>query len=138
MRTGTLRGLIEQGLRLLDEHRLDELITHYHPDCVMIAPTGEEVGPDGIRQMLQLQVEAFPDIRHELVDAVEQGDKIAFILRLTGTHTGTFVTPMGPIEPTGRRISYRSCALVAFRGDKISQWNSFYDTSGIAAQLGLG
>ena len=45
--------------------------------------------------------------RREVIDVVEDGDKVAIAFRLTGRHVGPLSTPLGPVAPTGRPLTLR-------------------------------
>src|SRR3990172_259544 len=60
------------------------------PDADIVMPGGMVLrGPEQMRPVLEAYRSAFPDLRHEVVDYVESGDKIAVELKTVGTHTGT-------------------------------------------------
>jgi predicted ester cyclase len=132
-----LEKIIRRGVELLDAHDVDGVMALFHPDCKMVMPAGEELDLDGIAAMFRMQIEGFPDVKHEVLQVVEAGDRIAFVSRFGGTHRGTVFFPEGPLEPTGRTVSVRACDVVTFRGDKIAHWNAFFDLAGMANQLGV-
>lgn len=56
--------------------------------------------------------EAFPDSRFKVLQTVQEGEYIAFVMRFTGTHTGTHRTsdrmlaPTGVLAPTGKHVEF--------------------------------
>jgi predicted ester cyclase len=78
----------------------------------------------------------FPDLRHEVVATVEAGDTIALELHITMTHTGTFVTPMGDLAPSGNVVELDACDVVRVNSEgRISSWHSYFDQASMLAQL---
>jgi ketosteroid isomerase-like protein len=45
--------------------------------------------------------------RREVIDVVEDGDKVAVAFRLTGRHAGPLATQLGPVPATGRPLTLR-------------------------------
>jgi hypothetical protein len=43
----------------------------------------------------------FSDLRREILDVCEAGDKVAVAFRMTGHQTGVLATAAGPLPPTG-------------------------------------
>lgn len=64
------------------------------------------------------------DFHTELVDVIEQGDKIAFSFQTSGKHNG---------QP----IRFAGVNIVRFEGDRITEDWLYYDATGLAAKLGL-
>ncbi|HKG27378.1 MAG TPA: ester cyclase, partial [Thermomicrobiales bacterium] len=81
--------------------------------------------------------EAFPNIRHQFLDSIESGDKVAVELEVTGTHIGTFRTPQGDVPATGRSVVWDSTDFVTLRDGKIASWHTYFDQMAFLAQLGL-
>jgi steroid delta-isomerase-like uncharacterized protein len=97
------------------------------------APGGELIGPDGVKQLVSMYRNAFPDTRFEINDLIVEGDKVAARLSASGTHKGTL---MG-IAPTGKRVSITGQAITRFRdGKQVESWSS-YDQLGMLQQLGV-
>src|SRR5262249_30218411 len=90
------------------------------------------------RGMIESWYGAFPDLRHEVMEYVEDGDRAAWSLRITGTHTATMQTPKGPVPATGKRIDFRAVDLVTFDKDgRATTWNIYFDSLQFLQQLGL-
>ena len=101
------------------------------------------MGPEGgvgwgfFRPFLSGYLRAFPDLRHEELDRVEVGDKIALELLVRGTHTGPLQTPQGEIPPTGREVVWESVDYVKLRDGRIASWHVYTDSLAFMTQLGL-
>lgn len=68
---------------------------------------------------------------------IEDGDKIALELTVTGNHTATFRTPSGDIPATGRTIVWQSVDGIAIRDGTIASWHTSFDQMAFLAQTGL-
>jgi predicted ester cyclase len=112
--------------------RLDEVLA---PDLVMEFPGMRFDGPAAFKEMARAWFAAFSDLTHETVAEFESDGNYACRLRITGTHDGTFVTPMGEIPATGRKVEMLSADYVTGVGDRIKTWHAYPDMAGLVAQI---
>lgn len=89
------------------------------------------------KAMLRAWMEAFPDLRHQVVSWAEAGDTVTLELTITGTHTGTLRTPAGDVPPTGRSVTINSCDYIVVRAGKVASWHAYFDQFTFLDQLGL-
>jgi steroid delta-isomerase-like uncharacterized protein len=135
---GQARALVEQWWSLFEAGRIEESAQLGVPDVEVWQPGGVKItGRAALIEMLSAFYEGFPDVRHEIVDCVEAGDKIAVELTISQTHTGTFRTPMGNIPATGRTVVIESVDVVNVKDGKIASWHTYFDQMAFLAQLGL-
>lgn len=107
-------------------------------DVEMTMPGGLRMhGTAHISAALTAYLEGFPDLRHEILTTVDDGERVAFELKVTATHTGAFHTPEGDIPPTGRSIVWESVDIVTARDGKIASWHAYFDQLAFLSQLGL-
>lgn len=66
--------------------------------------------PDAFIEVARMYVEAFPDIRMDVLEAVADGDRVAARVRAAGTHEGEFVG----IPASGRRIELETLEFARF------------------------
>ncbi|MGJ4931129.1 ester cyclase [Bradyrhizobium sp. HKCCYLS2038] len=89
-------------------------------------------GPDGVLQLHDALMPAFPDMKLDLLDLVAEEDKVLVRLVIHATHTG----PFGPMAPTGKPI--RVAVLDLFKiqdGVLVEHWAQL-DNLGMLKQLG--
>jgi steroid delta-isomerase-like uncharacterized protein len=110
----------------------------YVEDVEMTTPDERIHGLDDAISLLEAIQMAFPDLKHELVTAIEEGDAIASEWRVTGTHMGPLSGPDGEISPTGRRIDLKLAEFVWISDGRIVRSVSYWDNAAMAAQLGQG
>ena len=92
----------------------------------------EVKGPDGVMQLHDALMPAFPDMELPLHDFVAEGEKVLVRLTIHATHTGTF----GELEATGRRIEVAVLDLFQIRdGVFVEHWAQL-DNLGMLTQLG--
>ena len=89
-------------------------------------------GPEGVAQLHDALLPAFPDMHLPLEDFVAEGEKVLVRLRVQATHTG----PFGDMAATGRRIDIGVLDLFQIRdGVLIEHW-ALLANLGMLKQLG--
>ena len=78
---------------------LDQVVTPDWQD-IPLAP-GQGPGPNGIKPMIRLFKQAFPDLAITVHDVIGDANRIGVRAEITGTHAGTWFG----VPPTGRRFS---------------------------------
>lgn len=118
-----------------NQGKLDLVEQLVSPDCVThdpAAPGHVIKGLDGIKDLVSMYRNAFPDTEFEISDLILEGNKVAARITASGTHKGAL---MG-IPPTGKRVSVAGISITHFRdGKQIESWVS-YDQLGMLQQLG--
>ena len=134
---GRARAVVEQWRSLCGAGRLDETAQRCQPDVEGTMPGGVRLrGPAEVLGALGAVREAFPDIRHRLLDAGEAGAKVALEPTAVGTYTGTFRAPQGDAPPTGRTVVRESVDTATIRDGRIAPWRTSFDQMAFLAQLG--
>ncbi len=96
------------------------------------------VGAAIIEQGVKPFTSAFPDISGEVELALINGNDVMGIVLMRGTQTGTYVTPMGPVPATNKRVGFLAANSVHFNDEpKIVKDILAYDGGTVAGQLGL-
>ncbi|GAC1559934.1 MAG: hypothetical protein NVS2B5_23480 [Beijerinckiaceae bacterium] len=89
-------------------------------------------GPEGVLQLHDALMPAFPDMKLDLVDLVAEGEKVLVRLVIRATHTG----PLGEMAATGKPIHVAVLDLFQIReGVLIEHWAQL-DNLGMLKQLG--
>lgn len=117
----------EQDLRAIDELVAEDIVDH-------IPLPGQGPGREGIAHALGLFYGAFPDLRIEVVQELAEGDVVAQVVRLTGTHRGEF---MG-MPATGKEISVLGSDFIRVREGRMVEHWGFVDQGALMQQLGMG
>lgn len=121
-----VRGLYED---CLNPRALDRL-----PDYLSEAFVGSngEQGPQGFRQTVERMVTAFPDLRFELEDLFEAGDKVCVRWRFEAAHLG----PLSGIAPTGKVAVQQGIAIYQARDARLTRAWLQVDRLGVLQQIG--
>ncbi len=89
-------------------------------------------GPQGVLQLHDALLPAFPDMVLPLEDFVAEGEKVLVRLRVQATHTGAF----GDMAATGRKIDIGVLDLFQIRDNRLIEHWALLDNLGMLKQLG--
>ena len=105
-------------------------------DYVAYAPVSLEPAPldsEAWTRFLAGFVEAFPDLRLTVQDAVGEGDLVAQRIHFAGTHTGEFQG----LPPTHRKVEFSGLELNRFVDGRVVEHWFQMDSLTLLQQLGL-
>lgn len=109
---------------------VDEVVS---PDYVFTHPTIpiKIHGPEGLKQIIRLNREAFPDYKLTVVSMIAEGDHVAWRWTMRGTHQGEFLG----IPPTGTQVTMTGIAIYRIiEGKIVDRWGEA-DIWGLVEQL---
>jgi predicted ester cyclase len=124
-----IRRMFDELINLGKLDLVDEL---FDDDFRTETPQGV-LDREGFRQYVADWRTGFADIHCEVGDFVVEGDKVAWSVKASGTHTGTF---MG-IPATGRTVDFDSLNIGVVRDGRGWRHKVVMDTAAILGQLGL-
>jgi steroid delta-isomerase-like uncharacterized protein len=102
-------------------------------DCVARGlPGGDMVGPAAFEGLFRMFCGAFPDIHVEVKQTITDGEWVAVVCHVTGTHTGATL----PIPPTGREVRFEGIALARIAEGQIREARNCFDFLTMYQQLG--
>jgi predicted ester cyclase len=100
------KRLVRHFFELLDRHDTDRigqlLVSSTNYSFHIGGMSSSSVDWNEHKGLLSGVNNAFPDLHHEIVDIVAEGDKVAVRLNVTGTHKGEFQG----ILPTGKNYRW--------------------------------
>ena len=129
------KQLVRQFFELLDRHdadRVGQLLVSSSNYTFHIGGISCPLGWNEHKRLLAGVTNAFPDLHHEIVDMVAEGDKVAVRLNVTGTHKGEFQG----IAPTGKRLSLDEMGFITIIDGKITEGWISADTIRLMQQIG--
>jgi steroid delta-isomerase-like uncharacterized protein len=120
---------------IFNEARFDRLGDFLAPSyAIQEAPPGTAPGGEGVRQVVTMFRTAFPDMTITLDEVIAEGDTVAALSRLRGTHRGEF---MG-VAPTGKTVSVTSLTMVRLEDGRLTKSWVKNDVASLMRQLGAG
>jgi steroid delta-isomerase-like uncharacterized protein len=112
-------------------HAIDELLTDDFIDHT--PPPGLAGDRQGAKDFIGQMLQAFPDLDLSISNQIAEGDMVAAVGTMTGTHQSEFLG----IPATGRRISVTIMDTSRVRDGRFSEHWGLVDTSELMAQLGM-
>jgi predicted ester cyclase len=125
----TIRRMFDEIINRGRVELVDEL---FDPDFTSQTPQGP-LDREGFKDYVRTWRAGFPDVRCEVSDVVEHGDRIAWAVTASGTHTGEF---MG-IPATGRSVRFDSLNIATMRDGRGWRHQVVMDTLALMVQLGV-
>ena len=89
-------------------------------------------GIEGVKAILGMIRQGFPDHDAKVVHMVAEGDMVATYKTFTGTNLGPFFGA----PPTGKRATIRVMDFVRYRDGKVAEHWNIVDMAGLMHQLG--
>ena len=97
------------------------------------APPGMLSDCEGLKHVMTMFRQAFPDSYFTIEGMVAEGDKVATRKTFYGTHQGEFMS----IPPTGKQVSIGLIDIVRVAGRQVVEHWSIGDNLGMLQQLGV-
>ena len=92
-----------------------------------------KVGPEGLKQLMNMALKAFPDFHETIEDIIAEGDKVWVRIIFTGTHTGEW---MG-IAPTGKKVSTEMVDIFRIVNGKLVEYRDVNNNLDFLKKLGI-
>jgi predicted ester cyclase len=89
-------------------------------------------GLEGAAGLLRIWQTAFSNLRAEIEDSVESGDRVACRFRISGTHSG----PLMGIPATGKPVSFLATGIFRVADGKLAENWVNIDALGMLQQIG--
>ena len=92
-----------------------------------------QVGPEGLKQLMNMAFKAFPDFHETIEDIIAEGDKVWIRITFTGTHSAEW---MG-IAPTGKKITTEMVDIFRIVNGKLVEYRDVNNNLDFLKKLGL-
>jgi C-1 hydroxylase len=120
-----VRGFVD----VYNARKLDLVDNFVSPDYI---DHEKNIGREGLKQLIAMGVNAFPDWCETVEDVVAEGDKVWVLLSYAGTHKGEF---MG-LAPTGKKIASKAVDIYRIVDGKLAEYWNVTDNLNIFRQVG--
>lgn len=128
------KAVVEHFLRVLDEN-IGAINEFFSPDCRVHLPGSDlPVDREGFKKFVGMLYAAFPDLYHEIEHQIEEGNEVASLVTVRGTHKGDFQG----ISPTGRQVMFTDMLMARIEDGKFIALRAQFDALGLLHQLGVG
>ncbi|MDH5689938.1 MAG: ester cyclase [Candidatus Bathyarchaeota archaeon] len=92
-----------------------------------------KVGPEGLKQLMNMAFKAFPDFHETIEDIIAEGEKVWVRITFTGTHTGEW---MG-IPPTGKKVTTEMVDIFRIIDGKLVEYRDVNNNLDFLKKLGI-
>jgi steroid delta-isomerase-like uncharacterized protein len=127
------KTLVRRMMEAMNRGDLAALKEVIAPDFVHRNPGDPQMpaGPEGIQQLAERWLRAFPDGQEVPDDQIAEGDKVVTRWTFQGTHQGTLFG----IAPTGRQVTLTGIHIDRIQNGKIVEHWDEADIAGLLQQL---
>ena len=132
-----------EDLKKLNNHFYDEVFRRRHleavdelltDDFVEHTPApGQATDRQGAKDFIGQMLQAFPDLNFEVENQIAEGDTVAAVGTMTGTHNSDFLG----VPATGRRVSVAVMDTGRVREGRFTDHWGLVDVPELMAQLGV-
>jgi steroid delta-isomerase-like uncharacterized protein len=130
-----------EDLKKLNDHFYDEVFRRRHLDAVdeLLADDfvehtpapGQATDRQGAKDFIGQMLQAFPDLNFEVENQIAEGDTVAAVVTMTGTHNSDFLG----VPATGRRVSVAVMDTGRVREGRFTDHWGLVDVPELMAQL---
>lgn len=127
------KALIRRVYELSTQKDVAKLYELYDPGYIEHLRNGDQsleqlkAGPSAI-------FAAFPDLKFTVEDMVAEGNKVAYRVTITGTHTGI---PYMGVAPSGKKIEMKNTSIKRIANGRLAESWGTLDSISAMQQLGL-
>lgn len=111
-------------------HNYDFLLGHMAPDYFDNSPCAARTNLECIN-ILKGTEKIFPDMQAEILDLIEENDKVAVRVRFTGTHSAELCG----VPATGKKISFEALEVFRMENQQIAESWGYWPDMQIKAML---
>ena|SRR5436190_18447776 len=132
-----LIALVRRNFEAIEASDWSGVAANFDADCDFAAPGFTARGGEAAGGWMRPFVEAFPNIKHRVINPIEGDGRISFELEITGTHTAPMWSPQGEIPPTEKPLELAAANVWTVAGGKIASYHIYFDQMSFMGQLGL-
>jgi len=115
-------------------HDAATLAADHATNAVVISPTGGVLeGREEIQRVYQIWFTAFPDLQFNEYDFLIDGDRVALLMTVSGSHAGDFFG----LPASGRHVQAVCAFYYTLRNGEIVHERRVLDFTGVLIQVGV-
>ncbi len=122
------KAIVRRFIESYNNRNLDLIDDFVAPDYV---DHTNKVDRDGLKQLFNMGLKAFPDWHETIEDIIAEGDKVWVRLAYTGTHKGEFFG----LTPTGKKITAKDVDIYRIVNGKLAEYWSVTDNVDMLKQI---
>jgi C-1 hydroxylase len=115
-----------------NRHDLDEIMAFFHPDIVHHSRLSD-YPKEGIAFAYQVTLQAFPDLRWNVLETIAEGERVAVLVQFEGTHSGEYLGK----PATGRKVKFFCVDIGRIKDGQFIEHRGVLDELHLVAQIGV-
>ncbi|MDD7939319.1 ester cyclase [Actinomycetospora lutea] len=123
---------LEDAMNSRELDLLDDIVAQDFVRHCQATPDFDVRSREDFKDFLRSNTASFPDNVQTFVQIVENGDRAGIWVTYEGTQQG----PLGPIPPTGRKVSFDFGGIFRVQDGKLAELWVTWDNMTIMGQLG--
>ena len=123
------KEVVRRFIEAYNKRNLDLIDDFVAPDYV---DHTNKVDREGLKQLFNMGLTAFPDWHETIEDIIAEGDKVWVRLSYTGTHKGEFIG----LPPPGKKITSKAVDIYRIVNSKLAEYWNVTDNVNIFKQIG--
>ncbi len=131
------KAIVRRFIEIYNKRNLDLVDDFVAPDYV---DHTNKVDREGLKQLFNMALKAFPDWHETIEDIIAEGDKVWVRVKGTGTHKGELrgvLAPSGALAPTGKKVTITGVVIYRIVDGKLVEGREVDDTLDFYKQLGV-
>jgi predicted ester cyclase len=130
----TTRAVIDRHIDAFNSRTIDD--EPWAQDAELVSPGGTFTGRNAVLGFLSVFQGAFADGRLTITSAIIDGSDASVEGIFDGIHDGILQSPNGPVDATGRPVSFRWSATYRIDGETLLSEHLYFDQLDFLGQLG--
>jgi predicted ester cyclase len=130
--TARTKELVERYFDACNRHDINAVLDCLHDDVTHYSRLSE-YPKHGVVFAFEATYAAFPDLHWTVLDVIAEGDRVAVLVRIEGTHQGDYLGTAG----TGERVRIFSVDVARVRDGKFIEHRGVLDELHLLAQIGV-
>ena len=115
---------------------LDEVFSEGNLTAMDDYLAGEQF-KDGVANLVTRWRTAFSDFKLVVDDVIAEADRVVTVEKMSGTHNGVYASRIGPIAPTGLKVTWSRIAIRFMKNGRFVDGFWEEDDLGLLQQLGV-
>jgi steroid delta-isomerase-like uncharacterized protein len=132
VQTEQTKALVRRFFDACNRRDFAEIFDCFHPDIVHYSRLSE-YPKEGIAHAYEATFGAFPDLTWTIVDIIAEGDRVATLVSIQGTHHGDYLGK----SATGKRMRIWSVDIGRVKDGRFIEHRGVLDELHLLAQIGV-
>lgn len=130
--TEASKALVRRYYDACNRRDMPAIFECLHPECIHHSRLSE-YPKDGVAFAFEATYTAFPDLQWTIKELIAEGDRVAALVLIEGTHLGEYLGAAG----TGRRVRIYSVDVARVQDDQFIEHRGVLDELHLLAQVGV-